>query len=31
LTIQVSFLTKAVYDPKAFVLHAASHIQTFVH
>ena len=26
-----SSLTKAVYDPKAFILHAASLHQTFVH
>ena len=31
LEFKVSFQTKAVYDPKAFVLHAASHHQTFVH
>ena len=31
LTLKVSFQTKAVYNPKAFVLHAASHHQTFVH
>ena len=29
--MQCSFLTKAVYDPKAFIPHAASHHQTFVH
>ena len=29
--MQVSFLTKAVYNPKAFILHAASLRQGFPH
>ncbi len=27
----LSFLTKAVYNPKAFILHAASHSQACAH